>query len=158
MPKSPCGGLFPVCLRQCANNCFVSYIWFYKVKSKPKAICSKRGLRIMFWLKKKTAIFYSFCQLKNVSVCAKSFHCVQLIAAQLFVTLWTVTHQAPFSMGFSRQEYWSRLPCPPPRNLPDPRIEPVSPVPPPLADGFFTTSATWEAPQKCISLVLKGPF
>ena len=53
-------------------------------------------------------------------MCAKSFHCVQLIAAQLFVTLWTVTHQAPFSMGFSRQEYWSRLPCPPPGEFPDP--------------------------------------
>ena len=39
---------------------------------------------------------------------------------QLFATLWTVTHQAPLSMGFSRQEYWSRLPCPSPGDLPDP--------------------------------------
>ena len=42
---------------------------------------------------------------------------------QLFVTLWTVALQAPLSMGFSRQEYWSGLPCPPPGDLPDPGIE-----------------------------------
>ena len=41
---------------------------------------------------------------------------------QLFATLWTVAHQAPLSMGFSRQEYWSGLPCPPPGDLPDPDV------------------------------------
>ena len=64
---------------------------------------------------------------------------------QLFVTPWTVSFQAPLSMGFSRQEYWSRLPCPPPGDLPDPGIEPMSLMSPALAGGFFTTSATWEA-------------
>ena len=44
----------------------------------------------------------------------------------LFVTPWTVAHQAPLSMGFSRREYWSGLPCPPPGALPDPGIEPAS--------------------------------
>ena len=47
---------------------------------------------------------------------------------QLFATPWTVTHQAPLSMGFSRQEYWRRLPCPPPRDLPDPGFKPGSPA------------------------------
>ena len=47
---------------------------------------------------------------------------------QLFVTLWTVALQAPLSMGFSRQEYWGGLPCPPPGDLPDPGIKPASPV------------------------------
>ena len=47
---------------------------------------------------------------------------------RLFVTLWTVACQAPLSMGFSRQEYWSGLPCPPPRDLPNPGIEPRSPT------------------------------
>ena len=51
------------------------------------------------------------------------FNCVQL-----FATLWTVVHQAPLSMGFSRQEYWSGLLCPPPGDLPDPGIEPGSPA------------------------------
>ena len=48
-------------------------------------------------------------------------------------------------MGFSRQEYWSGLPCPPPGDLPDPEIEPMSLTSLALAGGFFTTSATWEA-------------
>ena len=43
---------------------------------------------------------------------------------QLFATLWTVDHQAPLSMGFPRQEYWSGLPCLPPGDLTDPGIEP----------------------------------
>ena len=59
----------------------------------------------------------------------------------------TVARQAPLSMGFSRQEYWSGLLCPPPGNLLDSGIEPVSPTSSALADKFFITSATWEAHQ-----------
>ena len=66
---------------------------------------------------------------------------------RLIATPWTVARQAPLSMGFSRQEYWSGLPCPPPGDLPDPGIEPVSLMSPALAVGFFTTSTTWEAPK-----------
>ena len=58
----------------------------------------------------------------------------------LFVTLWTVAHQ-----GFSRQEYWSGLPCPPPGDLPDPGIEPPSLMSPTLVGRFFTTSVTLDA-------------
>ena len=65
---------------------------------------------------------------------------------RLFAILWTIACQAPLSMGFSRQEYWSGLPCPSPRDLPDPGVEPVSLRAPALADGFFTTITTWEAP------------
>ena len=50
-----------------------------------------------------------------------------------------VACQAPLSMGFLRQEYWSGLPFPPPRDLPNPGIEPASPTSPALAGGFFTT-------------------
>ena len=57
----------------------------------------------------------------------------------------TIAQQAPLSTGFSRQEYWSGLPCPPPGDLPNPEIEPASLTSPALADTFFTTSATWEA-------------
>ena len=49
---------------------------------------------------------------------------------QLFATPWTVTHQTPLSMGFSRQEYWNGLPCLPPGDLPEPGIEPVAPASP----------------------------
>ena len=65
---------------------------------------------------------------------------------RLFATLWTAARQAPLSMGFSRQECWSGLPCPPPGDLPNPGIKPVSLSSPALAGGFFTTSATWETP------------
>ena len=63
----------------------------------------------------------------------------------LFATLWTVAHQAPLSMGSSRQDYWSGLPCPPAGDLPGPGIELVSLIAPALAGGFFTTRTTWEA-------------
>ena len=53
---------------------------------------------------------------------------------------WTVARQAPLSMGFSRQEYWSGLPFPSPGDLSDPRIEPTSPASPALAGGFFLTT------------------
>ena len=55
-------------------------------------------------------------------------------------TPWTVAHQAPLSMGFSRQEYWSGLPCYPPEDLPDPGIKPKSPMSPGLAGVFLTTA------------------
>ena len=64
---------------------------------------------------------------------------------QLCATLWTVAHQAPLSMGFSSQQYWSGLPCPPPGDLPDPGMERASIMSPALAVGFFTTSTTREA-------------
>ena len=67
---------------------------------------------------------------------------------QLFVTPGTVARQAPLSVGFSRQEYWSGLRCPPPGDLPDPGIELKSLKSPVLAGDFSTISATWEA-QGC---------
>ena len=76
------------------------------------------------------------------SLCA----CGHISCVRLFVMLWTVALQTPLSMGFSRQEYWSGSPCPLPGNLPDLGIEPASLMSSELADGFFTTSATWEAP------------
>ena len=67
-------------------------------------------------------------------ISAHSLSCVQLL-----LTPWTVAHQAPLSVGFSRQEYWSELSFPPPADLPDPEIELVSLASPALAGGFFTT-------------------
>ena len=62
------------------------------------------------------------------------------------LTARTVTCQTSLSMGFPRQEYWSGLPCPPRRNLPDLAIKYVSFTSPALTGRFFTISATWEAP------------
>ena len=64
---------------------------------------------------------------------------------RLFATLWTIDRQTSLSTGFSRQEYWSGLPRPPPGDLPDPGIKLACLLFPVLAGGFFTTSATWEA-------------
>ena len=60
----------------------------------------------------------------------------------LFATLWTAALQVPLSLGYSRQEYWSGLPFPPPGDLPNPGVEPTSLMPPALAGGFLTTSTT----------------
>ena len=71
-----------------------------------------RDLYNVFWL----CQMYLFLQ--KVKVKCKSLRCVQI-----FVTAWTVACQSPLSMGSSRQEYWSGLPCPPPGDLPDPGIK-----------------------------------
>ena len=56
-------------------------------------------------------------------------HVHKVASVQFFATLWTVALQAPLSIGFSRQEYWSGLPCPPPGDLPNPRIIAMCHVP-----------------------------
>ena len=69
---------------------------------------------------------------------------------RLFANLRTITHQAPLSMGFSRQEYWSGLPFPPPGDPPDPGIKPGFLMSSALAGWFFITSDTWEVCLMCI--------
>ena len=64
----------------------------------------------------------------NISTCMPS----RFSHVRLFVTLWTVAHQAPLSTGFSRQGYWSGLPCPSPGDLPDPGVKPTFSEPPAL--------------------------
>ena len=68
--------------------------------------------------------------------------CLSLSCVQPLVTPRTIARQAPLPMGFSRQEYWSGLPCPPPGNLPHPGIKPMCLMSPAVAGGFFTTGAT----------------
>ena len=74
---------------------------------------------------------------------------------QLFANLWTAAHQGLLSMGFSRQEYWSGLPHPPPGDLPNPGIEPASLASPALAGRFFTTNASWEVPPNSTNISKK---
>ena len=77
----------------------------------------------------------------SASVCVQSHFSHVLF----FATLWTVAHQVPLSMGFSRREYWSGLPYPPSfRDLPDPETEPISLMSPVLAGRFFTIRVTWD--------------
>ena len=83
----------------------------------------------------------------NLHCIFSCFSCVQLCA-----TPWTIAHQAPLSTGFSRQEYWSGLPFPPPGDLLDSGIELAPLMSPALAGGFFTTSAAWETHTERASL------
>ena len=92
---------------------------------------------------------------RDLSVKVKS-----LCRVQLFATPWTVAHQAPQSMGFSRQEYWMGLPFPSPGDNADPGIKPTSPA---LAGGFFATeppgkpSRQWfhiNTPLSCVHFLL----
>ena len=96
-------------------------------------ILTKNSQFVEKWQDKAKELWASVCVLSCFS------------RVRLFTTLWTIAHQAPLSMGFSRQEYWSELPFPPPGDLPDPGIEAGSFMSPSLAGGFFTISATWEA-------------
>ena len=68
---------------------------------------------------------------------ADVFKLNRLSCVWLFTILWTAAHQAPLSMGFSSQEYWSGLPCPPPGDLPDPGIKPISLMFLPWPMGFL---------------------
>ena len=88
------------------------------------------------WGKERAALKYMRCAV---------LHSVTSVLSDSLQLPWTITHQAPLSMGFSRQEYWSTLPCPSPGDLPDPGIELTSFTSPALTGGFFTASTTWEA-------------
>ena len=74
---------------------------------------------------------YSLCVLSHFS------------RVQLFAIPWMVARQAPLSMGFYRQQYWSGLPCPPPGDLPGPETEPTSLMSPALAGWYFTASSNY---------------
>ena len=97
-------------------------------------------LWISIWLKFTPENFillvHLACWVVEKYMCLRSLSCVQL-----FETPWTVACQAPLSMEFSKQECWSRLPFPPPGDLPDPGIKPVSSGSLALAGWFFITES-----------------
>ena len=83
---------------------------------------------------------YKFLHLSQIAVAA--ICCLAAKSCPTVATPWTVARQAPLSMGFSRQEHWNGLPCPPPGDLLDPGIGSKSLISPALTGGFFTTSTT----------------
>ena len=105
--------------------------WVEDVKPKGSAITLLSG-GWCCWLKQRITNRY-----QNYIVCILSH-------IWLFATPWTVARQAPLSMGFSRQKYWSGFPCPPPGDLPHPGIESMSLMSPSLTSMFFTP---WETLQ-----------
>ena len=99
------------------------YLWLIHVEVRQKLLCFKLTILLSIFLHnnvnpRRVNI------LPILSLCSTVFH----LHVWLLVTPWTVAHQAPLSMGFSRQEYWRGLPCPPPVDLPDAGTEPMSPT------------------------------
>ena len=137
-------GLCSEMLRRTDQISFLHCIWMWLKRS--NISFSKRSL-----LKPPWCLTWGFAYSAHVVSCFSY--------VRLFVTLWTVAHQAPLSMGFSRQEYWSGLPCPPPGDLPHSEMEPTSLTSTALAGGFFTTSTTWEtlAYSRDLILILSPP-
>ena len=98
-----------------------------------------------------------FLKIWDVCVCVCVCVCTHSRMVWLFVTPWTAAHQAPLSMEFSRQEYWSGLPFPIPRDVPNPGIEPVSPVSPAL-EGRFSTTKPPGKPEIFLKHLRTGAF
>ena len=85
--------------------------------------------------------------------------CVCVLSrVQCSTTSWTIAHQAPLSMKFSKQEYLRGLPFFPPGDLPNPGIEPLSFMSPAFAAWLFTTSTTWEAHEMHLMLTPNSHF
>ena len=122
---------------------------FYKFEIILKMKLSNQSKNIIGFLRMMSKVFTYFFRLTSCyfSLWCLSFShdtCVCSVAqllsfVGLFVTLWTVEHQALLSREFSKQEYWNGLPFPTPGDLPDPGIEPASLASPALAGEFFTT-------------------
>ena len=121
---------FNSCLTGCSGSRFYTQLAGYFYPSSPGDLEILVFLFFLLCWSHKPS-FGSKCSI--VCVHAQSFSC-----AQLFVTLWTAARQVCLSMVFSRQEYWSRFPCPFPGNLPHPEIERKSPEFPTLASRCFT--------------------
>ena len=95
----------------------------------------------------------SWVQLLQLSVCSQKCYkllpvCVCMLICfshvWLFTTLWTVDYPTPLFVEFPWQEYWSGLPCPPPQDILNPGIKPISLSSPALAGRFFTTEPPWK--------------
>ena len=125
------------------KNVVIGAIWGSS-KSAVEVFSGALSLALMEgWLKQPTMIRncacsrVRICDMIDECLCAQSLSC-----SDSFMTSWTIAHQAPLSIGFSRQEYWSGLSFPPPGDFPDPGIEPTSPASSTLRGRFFIALPT----------------
>ena len=121
-------------MRNKYGKCAESFI--FTIRTYTQMVVSKSNHRLPY-------ILCTICG--DISFFSGSPRCVDAKSLQSCLTLcdpMDVAHQAPLSMGFSRQEYRSGLPCPPPGDPPKPEIKPVRLTSPILAGGFFTTNTT----------------
>ena len=119
-----------------------------------RSIMNEKFLQVCYFIHKAPLVCYlsrslalHLC-LQFLTVCK----CV-LSRVQLFVTTWTVAHQAPLSLKFPRQAYWNRLPFPTPWDLPDAGIKPMSLASPALAGRFFTTASQFFIRIPCLTCI-----
>ena len=110
----------------------------------------KRKLQFFGHLMRRVDSLEKTLWYKYTYICIYTIHVSHFGHIRLFAILWTTAYEAPLSMGFSRQEYWSGLPCPPPGDLSDPGTELASLTSPTLAGGFFT----YEPPGKDIYIYI----
>ena len=95
----------------------------------------------VFWPGESHGLYRPWCHKESDTTEQLSLGVLSYFShVQLFVTPWTIAHEAPLSMGFSRQEYWSCLPFPPPGDLLDPKIELVSPASPEVEGARVNTN------------------
>ena len=125
----------------------IRHTYRLKVKGWEKIFHANRDYIFIFKSSGHFLISYIDCHWWVLNVCVLS----RFSLAQHFATLWTVAHQAPLSMGLSRQEYWSGLLWPPPGDLSNPRTEPLSLMSSISLGGFFASTATWEAQIICFT-------
>ena len=125
------------------------------VKSSRRPLVSTGEIIADHLLKSSWLVLSAFAFIQNswlyMHMCSTAQSCLTLFDP------WTIACQAPLSMGFSQQEYWSGLPCPPPGDLPDPGTDPSSLTSPALTGRFFTNWATGETPHALYS-PLKCPW
>ena len=138
------------------NNLKLVYCWSGKIQRVFSHFCQTDFLRswhragcFQYFL----VIFTGMWQLKRAVLNELPWIPSRFSRVWLFATPWTIAHQAPLSVGVSRQEYWSGLPCPPPGDLLVPGIEPASLVSPAAAGMFFTTSTIWDSLMLCLVMV-----
>ena len=139
---------------QLSNDCFrhAEYVVWLSTSlwwEEPHQTMNEQDLNVSPYV--CITLWYQACR----SMFPKQLAVVQSLShMQLWATSWAAAHQSPLSLGFSRKEYWRRLPFPPLGDLPDPQIEPTSPA---LVDGFFTTELSGKSsyrlsPPKILSI------
>ena len=128
--------------------CYILFQHHNFISAALQGILPKEALCVWYLKQSSKEKCLYVCVCVWVCVCEMSCLCVCSRYLQLFGTLWTVTHQAPLSIGFSRQEYWNRLLFPSPVDLPNPDIKLKSPMSPALQADSLTAEPSGK-PVKC---------
>ena len=139
------------------NICFLSspHIYGLDIRS---GICWSIPLVQNFRSKASDVMKQGLCRIHSGCGCQRQCALCSLSRVWHFAIPWIVAHQAPLSMRFSQQEYWSGVPCPPPRDYPNPGIKSASLMSPALPGMLFTTSSTQIYYLENSDYSLKGMF